>query len=63
MNDHDYILEIKIDPHKYSPEFQRIGRAETIIAALGRALQAAHVELRLAKKAHRDAMREQMVTR
>jgi hypothetical protein len=55
-------VKVDFDPAKYSPDFQRIGRAESVVVALNRALQQAHIELRLAKKAQKDASPSQSVT-
>jgi hypothetical protein len=52
-----YELRVEIDPTKYSERYQRIGRAETILTALHRALNQAHAELRIAKKEQRFSNR------
>jgi hypothetical protein len=53
MDDNVFELRVEIDPDKYQEGYQHIGRAETIITALQKALNQAQAELRIAKKEQR----------
>lgn len=50
-------VRFEFDENKYQPEFYHIGKAECIVGALTRALNQAHIALRLAKKEQKDASR------
>jgi hypothetical protein len=54
MQDNLYELKAELDLEKYAPSHRRVGRAESILAVLNRAIQQTHIELRLAKRELRE---------
>ena len=56
-------VRVEFDSNKFSPTYQRIGKAECTIAALQSALNVAYAELRAAKKELKDIARNESVTR